>query len=178
MLASSGMAGARLPVHDAMVVEAKDTGDRVAHIGRQHDRAGARVKIAELGMTVVEQLDAEGVADIGDGAANPEPRRGRLVPGHSQMMSGGELLDLVDRGGVRPVFVAQLVAGHIFALARALGVEGGEVGERFEPAHTDRQLDPAVGIGSPFGHRTRRQMMQAVGEHAPIGGRAPHRDTP
>ena len=57
-------------------------------------------------MTVVEQGDAEGVAEIGDGAGQAEPRRCPLVLGDDQVMAGGELLDRLHRRRIGAVLVA------------------------------------------------------------------------
>jgi hypothetical protein len=67
------------------------------------------VKVAELRVAVVEQLDTERLAYVRAGPGDPEPRRCGFVPGHDQMMVGGEFLDLFDRDRVRAMFGTQLI---------------------------------------------------------------------
>lgn len=93
-------------------------------------------------------------------------------------MVGGEFLDLCDRGRVRAIFDTKLIAGHVLAFVGPFGLKCGQIGKLFQPPNPDRQLNPLIRVGPAYRHRVRRQMMQAVNEHAPIGGRAPHRDTP
>jgi hypothetical protein len=107
-------------MHDAVRVEAKNAGDRAGDLFRQCDGAGASAEFAERGVSIVEQLDAEGSADIGGGAGQSKPRRGALVAGYDQVMIGGKLFDLFDSSRIRAVFGAQLLPCQVFTLAGPL----------------------------------------------------------
>jgi hypothetical protein len=159
---------------DAVIVEAEDAGDRVAELGRQRNRPGPRVEIAQLGMAVIEQLDPEGSGNILDGAGQPHPGRGGLVLGDDQVMGDGEFFDLLHRSRVGAVLSGELIARHVAAVFRLAVVEGGQVGELLVPPHPHRHFKPLIGIGPSLRDRARRQVMHTAGEFAAMSSGIGH----
>ncbi len=147
-----------------MVVEAEHAGDVIRQFGRQVDRAGAGVKLAQLGVLIVEQIDAEGLAEVRRRAAQAQPRRDRFVVGHHQIVGRRPLGDRIDRRGIGAVFGRHFVAGHIGALTRQGVVQGREIGQIGGSPHAQGQVDPVVGVGPSNRFRTGRYGMGAVGQ--------------
>jgi hypothetical protein len=86
----------------------------------------------------------------------------------------GEFLDALHRARVGSVPLGELLSAHIAALFRHAVIERGQIGEVLPAPHADGQFEPLVGIGPPFRDRARRQVMQAIGEWAAIGGGIGH----
>ncbi len=160
-------------------------------------RAGAAMEGAQLGLFIVEQVDAERLAEISGGSADAQPRRNRLVPADHQAVRRGPVGDRLDRGGIGAVLGAEIGPGHIGPLVGHDLIEGRQIGQVRSAPDAQGQLDPLIGIGPPDRFRTGRQGVDAVGQghllcvrhgtsfqdrrrHPPRGGRQaldrPYRD--
>ena len=114
-------------------------------------------------MGVVEQRDAEGFADIGNGAGKAHPGRDALLVGNDEVVGLGKGLDRRDRFFIRAIFARELIAGHVGAVAWKLVVETGQVRQLLAAANADGEFDPPLFAGAAHRFRSGRQLMDAIG---------------